>query len=502
MRVLKLQFNNCNLLYAYEMNHDVKSQSEDNNDSTQQSLTVSITRLNLSHSKEEIAANTAISDLITQITVLTKRQDPLLKSIKSSKLLIQGLQQLRDLVEMVDIKYSIVSQIKFLITNQARKIATDNSAKFEGHMLHSIISGNPGTGKTTVAMILARIWMALGFVEKNTQPTSVSSAVAQAVNDTYRQRVKTLEQSDYDNRRHLYYLKGILPQCRTVATAIRHQVIRLKPGPQRAPDLKLQEEWDLLLKQTHNLRVNLDQITKNLELGIACDTGIIKDDNDEEPKFIIAKREDLIAEFVGQTAPKTRKVLESARGGVLFIDEAYSICNMIGGVSDRYGEECVNTINEFMSLYPDEIILILAGYKDKIINNIFKVQPGMSRRFKYFFEIKDYTNKGLAKIFIRHLAKDSWYLEPNINLERIFNENIDIINRSGGGGGFTEKLAFFTKLVYSESKFDEIVEKGGASDISLYDSIISDKMLCIAMKRLHDSFADIANDKPPYGMYL
>lgn len=140
--------------------------------------------------KDEIEANRSISELISNITILIARKDPFIKSIKSPNLLIRGLTELQCMIEMIDIKHSIVNQIKFLITNHARKQldtsickTTEGSSstsslyksQFEGHMLHSVISGNPGTGKTTVGIILAKIWMALGFVNKveSNQPTNI-----------------------------------------------------------------------------------------------------------------------------------------------------------------------------------------------------------------------------------------------------------------------------------------------------------------------------------------
>jgi len=465
----------------------------------------------IKYSREEIAANTAISNLITQIVLLTERKDPSVKSIKSSKLLIRGLEELQGLVEMADIKHSIVSQIKFLITNQARKLSIPSdqrNAKFEGHMLHSVISGNPGTGKTTVGLILAKIWMALGFVKKNTalsSSVSVTATVTNNINEAYRARIVELEQTQYRNHQQLYRLRNLLPQCRTLATDIRHQVIKLGPGPkpggQRALDIN--REWAALLKHTHDLRIKLDKITPNLEVIQEESEEESSESSDEEPKFVIASRETLVAEYLGQTAPKTRKVLESARGGVLFIDEAYSICNMEGGIRDKYGEECINTINEFMSLYPEEIIIIFAGYKDKILNSIFKVQSGIARRITWFFEIKDYTNGGLAKIFIKQLAKNSWTLSPDIEIEKIIAAHKDIIRY---GGGDTQKLALFVKIEYGNEKFLETVtsaleSKVNQDNLSIHDSIITKKMIDNALVQMTRQINEPTASPPYLQMY-
>lgn len=490
------------------MDHGTKCYSD------KQHISNSETKFVQSRIKEltgEEESNTAISRLIDQISLLVDRNDPLIKSIKFPKLLVRGLLELQNLVEMVDIKHSIVNQIKFLLTNQARKNTitnNDKTGKFEGHMLHSVISGNPGTGKTTVGYILARIWLALGFVKRKTDiissPTS-STGPSENTIAAYRNRVAELERSQYSDHQQLYHLRGIIPQCKTVATEIRHRVINLKPGPRPSSIVDPDKEWDILLAYTHALRCELDNIADDLDKDSSDIPNIpninIINEIDEDPKFIVAAREDLIAEYTGQTAPKTKKVLESARGGVLFIDEAYSICGNDSISRDRYGEECINTINEFMSLYPDEIIIIFAGYKDKLFNTIFKVQPGLKRRITYFFEIKDYSTRGLAKIFERQLAKHSWILNSDIDLDKIFSLNKDIIQGNGGGGngggGSTEKLTLFVKIEYSNAKFEETM----AQNDVVHDSIITENMLIKALDNMRSQAGNIVDNIPYPQMY-
>lgn len=515
--------------------------------------------------KEEADANTAISDLIANITILTARKDPLIRSIRSPNLLIRGLKELQSMVEMIDIKYSIVNQIKFLITNHARKTTgslsigiprkggeiTDSTSStlstsptgttmsnsspesgFEGHMLHSVISGNPGTGKTTVGMILAKIWMSLGFVNKkessneksdtssNQTSASVSLAnnIVNTVNDSYRRRINELEEIQRNDRRKLDRLKELLTKYHTTSGKIRRRVIKLKPSttvrPNSFPDQE--KEWDQLLGYTRDMRFGFDKILREINLkdpvtisGSSGTSGTsapnsspapIEVDPYEnvDPKFVVAAREDLIAEYLGQTAPKTKKVLESALGGVLFIDEAYSICNMDGGSKDKYGEECLSTINEFMSLHPDEIIIIFAGYKDKLMSSIFKAQPGLQRRCTWFFEIKDYTHRGLAKIFSRQLAKNSWSLSPDIDIEKIISDNKDIIQYGGGG---TEKLSFFVKMEYANAKFLETVQSTPENPV-IHDSKITKPMIDAALIQMRNQLNDkMVIDNPPFGMY-
>ena len=476
--------------------------------------------------QEEERANSAISDLISSINILTARNDPLIGMIKSPKLLIKGLTELQSMVEMVDIKHSIVNQIKFLITNHARKQETqntDNKSHFEGHMLHSVISGNPGTGKTTVGMILAKIWMALGFITKSVStpsqstPVLLTNTIVNTVNESYLKRICELEENQRNDHRRLDRIREMLTHHQVTSGEIRRKSIKLRPNSSKPiPINEIDKEWDSLIASTRDLRFGLDEIIREAntpDCGITGATATqvvtpaerpppqikinIDIHEDEDPKFVVAAREDLIAEYLGQTAPKTKKVLESARGGVLFIDEAYSLCNMDGGSKDKYGEECLTTINEYMSLHPDEIIIIFAGYKDKLMSSIFKAQPGLFRRCSWVFEIRDYTYRGLSKIFTRQLAKNSWTVSKDINVEKILEENKSIIQDGGGG---TEKLAFFVKIEYGNSKFNETVNGTNV----VHDSIITDPMIEAALVEMHKNVNNFvtALPPPPDHMYL
>jgi DNA polymerase III delta prime subunit len=427
-------------------------------------------------------ANLLIDNLIKDIKVLVDRKDILISKIKSPKLLIRSLEDLKSLVEMIDIKHSIVNQIKFLITNSARRTSENFTKKdnFEGHMLHSVISGNPGTGKTTVAMILSKIWMSLGFVKKKevskipNNPNIINNLALFSSIEEYRKKISELDELHRSDTRKLDRINELLSKFHNNNCEIRRSIIKLK---NKDNDDIIDENWDELLSLTRELRFGFDEmireITKKPSISTKSNSSekLIDPYENEDPKFIVASREDLIAEYLGQTAPKTKKVLESALGGVLFIDEAYSLCCLDNGSKDKYGEECLTTINEFMSLHSDEIIIIFAGYKDKLLNSIFKVQPGLQRRCTWFFEIQDYTIAGLVKILKLQLAKDSWILNSNIDIEKILNSNKEVVKFGGGG---TEKLAFFLKLEYGNVKFQETISHNNKVE---HNSIITLEMV-------------------------
>lgn len=124
---------------------------------------------------------------------------------------------------------------------------------------------------------------------------------------------------------------------------------------------------------------------------------------------------------------------------------------------------------------------------------------GLFRRCAWVFEIKDYTHKGLAKIFKRQLAKNSWTLASNVNREPVLANNKEIIQDGGGG---TDKLAFFAKLEYGNSKFLETVHATSDKPV-LHDSVITSTMIDAALIEMRKSMEDhmIIDDPPWVCMY-
>ncbi|MCK6605687.1 MAG: AAA family ATPase [Bacteroidia bacterium] len=125
-------------------------------------------------------------------------------------------------------------------------------------------------------------------------------------------------------------------------------------------------------------------------------------------QLIEVDRSDLVAEYVGQTAIKTNKVLDKAKGGVLFIDEAYSLINR--GEND-YGKEVIDTLVKKMEDDRDEFVLIVAGYP-KEMENFLSFNPGLASRFYKTIHFDDYSLDELKLIFIEY-CKRSGYVISN-----------------------------------------------------------------------------------------
>ena len=133
--------------------------------------------------------------------------------------------------------------------------------------------------------------------------------------------------------------------------------------------------------------------------GIYKDLGVLK-----KGHLVETDRSGLVAEYVGQTGPKTNKVIDSALDGVLFIDEAYSLVD--GGEKD-FGKEAVATLLKRMEDDRSRLVVILAGYSEDM-KRFIDSNPGLQSRFNRYIEFPDYEAADLVEIFKR-FAKNSQY---------------------------------------------------------------------------------------------
>jgi probable Rubsico expression protein CbbX len=127
----------------------------------------------------------------------------------------------------------------------------------------------------------------------------------------------------------------------------------------------------------------------------------------EKGHLVHAMRDDLVAEYIGQTAPKTKQILERAMGGVLFIDEAYTLYRAED--SKDYGQECIDILMQVMENQRDKLVVILAGYKDRM-DRFFDSNPGMSSRVAHHLDFADYDVDELLSIGQLMLDRTSYYL--------------------------------------------------------------------------------------------
>ena len=142
----------------------------------------------------------------------------------------------------------------------------------------------------------------------------------------------------------------------------------------------------------------------------------------KQNKLIEVSSKDLVAEYVGQTAPKTMSVIQKALGGVLFIDEAYSLASG-EGQGNSYNEEAIATLIQAMENYRDEFVVIFAGYT-KEMQNFLNANSGIVSRVGYTVEFEDYTVNELIQIFNGMMKKAGFIVtkEVETKLEEIINQ--------------------------------------------------------------------------------
>jgi probable Rubsico expression protein CbbX len=130
----------------------------------------------------------------------------------------------------------------------------------------------------------------------------------------------------------------------------------------------------------------------------------------ERNHVVAVTRDDLVGQYVGHTAPKTTEVLKRAYGGVLFIDEAYYLYRP---ENERdYGVEAVEILLQVMENERDRLVVILAGYKDRM-DEFFRLNPGMSSRVAHHIDFPDYTVDELVAIARSMLDAQAYELSPD-----------------------------------------------------------------------------------------
>ena len=147
----------------------------------------------------------------------------------------------------------------------------------------------------------------------------------------------------------------------------------------------------------------------------------------KQNKLVEVSSKDLVAEYVGQTAVKTMAVIKKAMGGILFIDEAYSLA--VKNNENSFNGECIATLIKTMEDYRDDLVVIFAGYT-KEMQDFLNSNSGIVSRIGYTFEFDDYTTEELKQIFINMTTKAGFIVEEEAlsELTNIIEENRNMKN--------------------------------------------------------------------------
>jgi hypothetical protein len=186
-------------------------------------------------------------------------------------------------------------------------------------------------------------------------------------------------------------------------------------------------------------------------------------------------RSDLVAGYLGQTALKTKTVVTDSLGGVLFIDEAYSLGN--NRDTDSYSKECIDTLCEAMSDHKDDLMVIIAGYEDELNETFFSVNKGLESRFIWRFKIDEYNAAELTQIFKKKVMDTDWIFE---NVDEIHTKWFEQRKREFRHYGRDMELLFsFSKIAHAKriyGKPAEMRKKISLDDLNKgYDSFLKNK---------------------------
>lgn len=179
--------------------------------------------------------------------------------------------------------------------------------------------------------------------------------------------------------------------------------------------------------------------------------------------YVEVSRTDLIAGYQGQTALKVKKVIEQAKGGVLFIDEAYSITE--NDHSDSYGRECLTELTKALEDYRDDLVVIVAGYTEPM-NKFFESNPGLKSRFNTFIEFDDYNSVEMDNILLSMCQSNDYVLddEAKEKIHLYFEQQISLKDENFANGRLARNL--YDDLVMNHARRVIKIDDPSSADLS------------------------------------
>ncbi|MBR2132886.1 MAG: AAA family ATPase [Oscillospiraceae bacterium] len=183
-------------------------------------------------------------------------------------------------------------------------------------------------------------------------------------------------------------------------------------------------------------------------------------------------RSGLVAGYVGQTAIKTREIVEKALGGILFIDEAYTLAPK--NAEKDFGQEAIDTILKAMEDHRDELIVIVAGYAS-LMPRFIDSNPGLKSRFNKYLTFADYTGEQLYEIFMRRVRQNDYRLDEAA--DKKIREDLEqlYLQRDDNFGNGRDVRNLFEKIVANQ-----------ANRVAQIEHPTDDEILTITQEDLED----------------
>lgn len=251
-------------------------------------------------------------------------------------------------------------------------------------------------------------------VESPTSPTDTSQPLSE--NNTETNSVKTLSsqfQVESDPKNELRSMIGLSSVKEMMQQITAHCFIRQRKAAYYKTKAPFVANMLFLGNPGTGKTTVADLVAQNFkELGLMKKGQVVK-----------VNRSDLVAEYCGQSAIKTRKVFESALDGILFVDEAYSLYHgdTDGRAGDTYTREVIDTLTTLMSEHIGRCCVIFAGYEEEMNFMLDHSNPGLRERFPFTIHFEDYDAKELTDIFV--LKMETGGLEMEVSCKQLLNEH-------------------------------------------------------------------------------
>lgn len=394
---------------------------------------------------------------IAHIKKLILVRDPTIRCVKYPRLLVHYLVELKNMIGNENVKDSIADMITYLIME-----GQDRDKKEV--MLNTALYGPPGIGKTSIGTHLARVWYALGALDSGVPERVSMRLTAPDGQDTFGY-MDSIRKNTGMNSEDIIYLAiilylvivAIVTSLVNMLSAVGGRVgvggllligliviglcfvlYLMLRGPVESPEVLVVEEVRVDgPEEEEETTPPVQTSTEGWDLG----GEEIPDDKDI---IVIVSREDFVAGYVGQTAIKSKALFAKHKGKAIFVDEAYTLINQKS--NDPFGSEALDFINKVLGENPDSVVMILAGYKDKM-QVLFQSQPGLERRCSFHFECHGYSPEELFRIFLKQLSVKGWTVEDKEGVLELFEERALSFPNYGGD---TERLRYFTKAEYAK----------------------------------------------------
>jgi DNA polymerase III delta prime subunit len=262
------------------------------------------------------------------------------------------------------------------------------------NLLHMALIGPPGTGKTTVGEIVARIISGLHILKRPSKKSTVTSS-GECCNPVL--ALKRLRRdTEIKHAEFLYELErtGRALHVKRMKTNMNNHVRELRFAS--APK-------EIINHVLASRRAVIASLPPLPPLGDKK----IKSSKQLKPIFHIGTVTDLKAEFLGQSGPKTRAFYTKCFGGVAMIDECYDLFNPAYSSGDAFGSEILGVTVDFMTRYAESLMIIFAGYA-KRTREMIKQQEGLASRISFICEFDEYDAAELVQIFEVQLKRAGW----------------------------------------------------------------------------------------------